>query len=408
MDSKDNNTFALNRSFLREILERYHEIETDAFEFAKENASFARAYKVRKPFSRRRIQGHVRKLLAVSFWASLKKEEGRHHQFAVVYAPPPDPKSVSNDYVVFNPRLAFDAEILAKLAPALESTHTLRVWPKLREAGKDELEIWGFARPSVGPPLLVKAIEPGQIILWISDMWKARITERAELVEVGVYADIFSGVQPNYRAQSDSTAEVEKIVKEQSRPDLERIAVAMRAHGHGGILLVIPDANTRWGDSIDMGKFRFSPYEKFKTDLVNRDEAVGQFASGTIANDFHSPFERMVQSIKSIAQFTAVDGATIITPDRVLLGFGAKIKPLKKRSDERYNLLVVNPFYESQPESKNLSELPWGTRHKSAARFVFDQPGTVAIVASADGRLSVFKRDGGRILVLTDAEFLWL
>jgi hypothetical protein len=325
-----------------------------------------------------------------------------------VYARPPEAKSVSNDYVVFNPRLAFDSEILAQLAPALESTHTLRVWPKTRKAGTDELEIWGFARPSVGPPLLVKAIEPGQIILWISDMWKARITERAELVEVGVYADIFSGVQPSYSAQSDSTAEADYIVKAERRPDLEKIAVAMRAHSHGGILLVIPDTNTTWVNSIDMGKFRFSPYEKFKTDLVNRDEAVRQFASGRIAHDFHSPFERMVQSIKSIAQFTAVDGATLITPDRVLLGFGAKIKPMKKRADERYELVIVDPFYGSHPESKNLSELPWGTRHKSAARFVFDQPGTVAIVASADGRLSVFRRDGRKILVLTEAEFLWL
>jgi hypothetical protein len=67
VDSKNNNTFALNRRFLREIAERYHEIETNAFGFAKEDASFARAYKVSKPFSVRRIQGHVRKLLEVSF-----------------------------------------------------------------------------------------------------------------------------------------------------------------------------------------------------------------------------------------------------------------------------------------------------------------------------------------------------
>lgn len=260
----------------------------------------------------------------------------------------------------------------------------------------------------MGPPLLVRAIEPGQIILWISDMWKARITERAELVDVGVYGDIFSSVQPTYSAQHDPTAAAEKIVQVEGRPDLERIAVAMRAHGHGGILLVIPETNTTWVDSIDMGKFRFSPYEKFKKDLVNRDEAFRQFASGRIAHDFHSPFERMAQSIKAIAQFTAVDGATLITPDRVLLGFGAKIKPIKKRSDESYKLVIVNPFYGSQPESKNLSELPWGTRHKSAARFVFDQRGTVAVVASTDGRLSVFKRDGRKIFVLTDAEFLWL
>ena len=314
----ENNTFDLNRSFIRKLAELYHEIAIDNFEFAKEDARFPD--KISKPFSRKRIQGHLRKLLEVSFWASLKTEEGRHHQFAVVYSPPPEPKAVSNDYVAFNPRLAFNAELLAKLAPALESTHTVRVWPKPRGAGKDELEIWGFARPSFVPPLVVKAIEPGRIILWISDMWKARITERAELVDVGVYADIFSDVQPTYSAHNDPTTEVEQIVKEESRPDLERIAVAMRAHGHGGILLVIPDTNTTWRDSIDIGKFRFDPYERFKTDLKKRDEAVRQLFSGRIVRDSHSPFENMAQSSESIAQFTVVDGATLITPDRVLFG----------------------------------------------------------------------------------------
>src|SRR6185295_394622 len=344
----------------------------------------------------------------VSFWASLKTEEGRHHQFAVVYARPPETNAASNDYVVFNPRFAFDAEILAKLAPALQSTHTVRVWPKMAGAGKEELEIWGFAPLSEGPPLVVTAIEPGQIILTISDMWKAMITERAELVDVGKYDDIFSSVQPTRLTQKDATVE-ERIVEDHRRPDLERIAVAMRGHGHGGMLLVIPNDNTTWDASIDKGKFRFSPYGKFKKDLEKRDEAVRQFASGSTVRNFHSPFENMEQSINAIAQFTAVDGATIITPDRVLLGFGVKIKPRTERSsDENYKLAIANPFYKSELEFENLSDMPWGTRHKAAARFVYDQEGTVAIVASADGRLSVFKRDKRKIFVLTNAEFLWL
>ena len=62
MNTKDNNTFALSCSFIRGIAELYHEIETNAFGFAKEDSSFAPAYKVSKPFSRRRIQRHIRKL----------------------------------------------------------------------------------------------------------------------------------------------------------------------------------------------------------------------------------------------------------------------------------------------------------------------------------------------------------
>src|ERR1044072_1672495 len=398
----DSNTFDLNREFVRELAEMYHNEQGMLQEANKEMG-----YKPTKLLPMRRIQNHIKQLIEVSFWASVKKEEGRHHTFALNYAAP-EPNIADNDFVVFNPRLAFSAEILSKVAPAVESTKTIGVWPKTRRDREDKLEIWGFVPFLRWPLLLVNAIEPGQIILSISGLWKAKITEKSQIVDVGKYDNLFSNVYPAYPTEGDSQIEAEKIVKAERMPDLEKIAIAMRAHGHGGTLLIIPNDNTTCHKSIDMGSFRFKPYEKFKKDLERRDAAVRQFALGSMARDFHSSYEDMAKSIKSIAQFTAVDGATLITPDRILLGFGAKIKPVRKVPDENYNLVISNPFYKSEPEHKNLMEMPWGTRHRSAARFVFDQKGTVAIVASADGRLSIFKRDGRNIFVLQHAEFMWL
>jgi DNA integrity scanning protein DisA with diadenylate cyclase activity len=51
-----------------------------------------------------------------------------------------------------------------------------------------------------------------------------------------------------------------------------------------------------------------------------------------------------------------------------------------------------------------------GTRHQSAAQFVFDQKDAIAIVASQDGRLSVlgWDRTGGKVIVIRPAEFALL
>src|SRR6266404_832373 len=400
----ENKMFSLNRSFVRELAELFYDDQISLVAALNENRLDNRkpkgGYKVRKPVSKKRIEGHIKELIEVSYWGSLTKEEGRNHDFEIVYALP-EQASVGSNYVTIDPRLSFDSQILAKLAPALESTQRIAVCKKASR--KNQLEIWGIAPPFEWPSLRVTAIGPGQLIVWISDMWKARISEKAQLVDVGRYDDLFSSVQPTYPIQD----EADKVAKENSRPDLEKIAIAMRAHGHGGILLIIPDSITAWRNVIDMGKFRFSPYEKFKKDLEKRDEAVRQFVSGHTVEHLDTSFKSMAQSIKSIAQFTAVDGATLITPDRVLLGFGAKIRPTKKK-DERYELVISDPFYPGEVENVNLSELPWGTRHKAAARFAFDQKGTVAVVASVDGRLSVFKRNGRKLFVLRNAEFLWL
>jgi hypothetical protein len=395
----DNNTFELNRSFVRELTETYYDEQ-----IFSQKASQELGYKTDKLFSLRRIQGHIKRLIEVSFWASVKKEEGRHHPFALEYSSP-ERETFPNEQVVFNEPLEFSAEIISKIAPALESTQRIGVWSKTVRGGKDELEIWGFTLPLKYPSLMVKAIEPGRIILTISDYWKARISDKAQIVDLDEYQNLFSGLGPPPPGEID---EAEKIVISERIPDLEKIALAMRAHGHGGTLLIIPDSNNTWSKSIDKGSFRFNPYEKFKEDLERRDLAIRQFVSGRINHDFHSSVERMTQSIKSIAQFTAVDGATLITPDRALLGFGAKIKISEELPDEKYNVEILKPFCGSKPDNKNLSQLTWGTRHKSAARFVFHQNDTVAIVASADGRLSVFKRDGEKISALQEAEFLWL
>ena len=89
-----------------------------------------------------------------------------------------------------------------------------------------------------------------------------------------------------------------------------------------------------------------------------------------------------------MAGLTAVDGATVITDRYELLAFGAKIVRRDGSSEVR-EVVMTEPIEGGRAEIVEPSQLR-GTRHLSAAQFTRDQHDAVALVASQDGRFTVF------------------
>lgn len=181
--------------------------------------------------------------------------------------------------------------------------------------------------------------------------------------------------------------------------DFKTLARLMRQHEHGGTLLVVPN-NENWRGSVQTDRFCFEcyPYERGRTALGDREKAVRRREreeeqaekEGGILVFFDEAGEWLVQRpLRDIGQLTAADGATLVTYDLVLLGFGAKIKDAGNKLRE---VLVSEPFEDSKKERLGLGRIG-GTRHQSAAAFVFDQRDAIAIVASQDGIVSFFAWD---------------
>jgi hypothetical protein len=89
-----------------------------------------------------------------------------------------------------------------------------------------------------------------------------------------------------------------------------------------------------------------------------------------------------------VAGLTAVDGATVITDRYDLLGFGAKIGQ-RDGSKQVERVLLTEPVEGAVADILHPAQLG-GTRHLSAAQFAQDQPDAVAMVASQDGRFTIF------------------
>src|SRR5581483_8363274 len=161
---------------------------------------------------------------------------------------------------------------------------------------------------------------------------------------------------------------------------LVQLAVSMRAHGRGGLLLVVPPESDAWRESI-VQPISYGVQPAF-TGLA--DVAVAQPAEG----DLSAWQQRLGRSVDAVAGLTAVDGAAIITRRYELVAFGAKITR-RRGSPPIEQVTVTEPIEGGVPAIVHPSQLG-GTRHLSAAQFVHDQRDALAMVASQDGRFTVF------------------
>lgn len=198
------------------------------------------------------------------------------------------------------------------------------------------------------------------------------------------------------KARRSDLAKEAELVEMFRSSDLEIIARAMRSHGKGGTLLLIRNYDKC---VVDEMRYCVKPDKTLRAYQESRDSAL---RDGQLAGD-PKVFQKLLESI---GQLTAVDGATMVTYDLCVLGFGAKIKPRNSALPFK-ELRFSGPFESIKPKGNSKT---WGTRHKSAAQFVFDTRDALAIVASQDGKLSVFMWDDAEqmVSVTEEAEFLLL
>jgi hypothetical protein len=165
---------------------------------------------------------------------------------------------------------------------------------------------------------------------------------------------------------------------------LVQLAVSMRGHGRGGSLLVVPPGTETWRESVVQPvPYAVSPaFSELAELLRDRPDEAGS----------ERWQEALTRTVDWIAGLTAVDGAAVITRDYELLGFGAKISR-RKMWPQVEEVMVTEPIQGGSAARVRPEQLG-GTRHLSAAQFVHDQRDSIALVASQDGRFTVFAWSG--------------
>ena len=317
----------------------------------------------------------VAAVIAAAFWSSLRREEGRSPRISLALLPP----ARAGQPLTFARPLPLAAEPLARLAPAVEGPGVhLGVWP---DGGA--LRVWGATRTLPDRCLVLEVIEPGLLVL--------KYRRGPELGKFGNIAvlrgDSMRVVDEGSARSPGSPALLGALLGVESprswadaEHELVRLAVAMRAHGRGGALLVVPSGTSAWRESIvqPVGYDVAPPFARL-SELLDLSASERGRAGG---------WDGVRRLIDAIAGLTAVDGAAVMTDRYEVLAFGAKIgRRVGRGPVER--VVVTEPVVGDSAAVVSPVELG-GTRHLSAAQFVHDQPDALALVASQDGRFTVF------------------
>jgi len=313
-------------------------------------------------------------LIDAAFWTSLRREEGYIPRISLAFVAP----GQVSDAVAFAATLSLEPKDLTKLAAAVERAGLhLGVWPE-----HDALRVWGITRNLPAFCLVLEVVLPGLLVVKQSPS-----EESGKFINIAVLQgdeikiiDPQAAADPTHPTLLASLFRLEAPVANGAAVNvLLELAVSIRAHGRGGTLLVVP-AGSAWTESI-LQPITYSVAPAFSrlADLMRK-------------NAGNKPSRRwedaLGRAVDGIAGLTAVDGATLMTADYELLAFGAKIVR-RRGSPQVAQVIVTEPIEGGSPVIEEPAQFG-GTRHLSAAQFVHDQRDAIALVASQDGRFTVF------------------
>ena len=309
-----------------------------------------------------------------AFWTSLRREEGYVPKISLSLVAP----EKADAPMFFEKALSLKPSNLVKIAPAVERPGIhLGVWRQ--DSG--ELKVWGVTRQIPAFTFVLEVAAPGLLVV------KHHRGDGGKFVNVAVLeGDLVKMIDEQASRLPDCPSLLTSLLgfdtqQPTSGPTnvLIDLSVSMRAHGRGGILLVVPPDSTTWSESIVQPvPYAVQPSFGVLSELVRR---------GRTEHDEREWQEELEDAVEAIAGLTAVDGAAIITDRCDLLAFGAKIT-------RRHGYPVVEQVSVTEPIEGGETALViasrfGGTRHLSAAQFVHDQRDTLALVASQDGRFTV-------------------
>ncbi len=317
----------------------------------------------------------IERVITAGFWASLRREEGYSPKISMAFLPP----QRTTDALTFDRALALDPTVLARVAPAVERPGIhLGVWPD-----GDHLCVWGATHLIPALCFVLEVAGPGLLVIK-----HHQVGDGGKFVNVAVLeGDQVKLIDENASSLPDCPPLVKSLLGFDSPASwvdslnvLVQLAVSMRAHGRGGLLLVVPHGSDAWRESIVRPiPYALDPMFSSLGDLMQQSPE---------ARRTRGWLDAVERTVAQVAGVTAVDGATVFTDRYDLLAFGAKIVR-RRGAPPVEQVTVTEPIAGNTPAVVHPVQLG-GTRHLSAAQFAHDQHDAVSLVASQDGPFTVF------------------
>lgn len=343
------------------------------------------------------------RLVELSFFASLHEEEARRSEFTLAWTGGAQHCTAA---VALQAPVVATPKTIAKLAPAARREATSLA---LRRDGS-ELSIWALLQhgASVALPLTIRAIAPGVLRVDYLGVPRA-LYARGEILFLGAVHEVRSPARRLTEAFSRWAGSAPGV--DARAATVTRIAARALAHGHGGMILLVPTGvdprgvrmHYAAGQGADLLGMRYAAL----VDGLDESEHLERVATSRPhgadgrANARDRAQIQYDEAIDFVASLTATDNALLLDTDLRVLGFGVQViegeAPLEPFAH-------VNP-YTGDAHVDDITTFK-GTRHPAGVIFCLRQEGeAAAIIASQDGRLSLVTKDAsGKVEVLGSYE----
>ncbi len=287
-------------------------------------------------------------LIDAAFWTSLRREEGYIPRISLAFVEPGRARGA----IGFASSLSLDPKDLTKLAAAVERAGLhLGVWPE-----QEELRVWGITRNLPASCLVLEVILPGLIVVKQSPA-----EESGKFINVAVLqGDEIKIIDPRGVASASWPLLFPMVAQDAIGWEVNvllQLAVSVRAHGRGGLLVVVP-AGSASGSAPWTCSGRH-PITYAYARVLRPGRSMRKDTGGKPSRKWEDALGRAVDSI---AGLTAVDGATLITTDYELLAFGAKIVR-REGSPQVGPVIVTEPIEGGNPSIAEPAQFG-GTRHQ--------------------------------------------
>lgn len=347
----------------------------------------------------------VSSLLNDLFWMSMNAEEGRPVVGSVCICSPEEaPRSRSlTTPVEVSPQALVQLFVASPANPlAIHLEHGV-------------LSVWGFLDACPMFTLRVLVPEVGTLV----------VSEDTSVIAVFQRGAV---LLPRPIDRTDWALLLAKALGEAPFPEraalaarFREVAFAMHSQGHGGALVIAP-AFEPGGNTADVAiKYRFDPKgsncvrdanDELVTAQQRLQNAMAQSPAGgdvprlisLLESSVEAHRQLLIKLLRSVGELSRIDGAVVMDTDLRVHGFGAKLSG----TQESFTVAVLDTI------TTSVSEVPisslGGMRHQSAARYVHRNTDSMVVVASQDGRLTLFAwvMDRGQVAAVCGLEhYAW-
>ena len=336
------------------------------------------------------VESELHALVEAAFFASLHEEEGRKGEFGIAW----QPETSECAAVVAMGNVLVTPANLAKLAPATSGEATSIA---VRRVGS-ELVAWALLErnATAHQPLTIRVLAAGTLRVDYAGVARA-LYARGEMLFYGGAHPVKS---PSQRLTRAFPAWASADGVDHRAAVVTRLAGRVLAHGHGGMVLIIPaDTDVPAGVRVhyaveDGADLLVSRFARVIRDVAAPDRFARLVNSRPRGLDGRVPVRdedqiAFAEAIELVARLTAIDNALLLDTDLRVRGFGVQVIA---GDTPRSEFQHINP-YDDDVHTDDVTTFK-GTRHPAGVIFCMQQPReAAAIIASQDGNLSLAIKD---------------